>query len=115
MDWNWVRIDIPDFERPRGRTGRGLEFAERLDRLVVGPADADFVAGDFFDLVRESELVVDFEWAREGVVFESGDAEETPPVMGEQLDLLRLGFRLGVPLVAEVGEELVEGFGGFAG
>ena len=97
MDWNWVRIDIPDFERRGGRTGRGLEFAERLDRLMVGPANADFVAGDSFDFVRESELMADIERAREGVVFQAGDAEQTPPAMGEQLDLLGFGFRFGGP------------------
>ena len=29
--------------------------------------------------------------------------------------MLRLGFRLRIPLAAEVGEELVEGSGGFGG
>ena len=97
------------------RPSRGLEFAERLERLVVSPADADFIAGDPLDFIRENELVANFERAGEGVVFEARDAEEPPPVMGKQLDLLRLGFRLRVPLVAEVGDEMVEigdGLGG---
>ena len=79
MDRNWVRIDIPRFVRSR----RLLEFAERFDRLVVGAANADFVAGDPLDFVGESELVADLERAREGVVFEAGDAEQAPPMMGE--------------------------------
>ena len=92
-----------------------MEFAERFDRLVVGAANADFVAGDPLDFVGESELVADLERAREGVVFEARDAEEPPPMMGKQLDLLRLGFRLRVPLVAEAGDEAVEIGGGFGG
>ena len=84
-DRNWVRIDIRGFGRGRGgrRPTRGVEFTERLDGLVVGPADADFVAGDSLDFVGESELVADFEGAREGVVFEARDAEQAPPMMGE--------------------------------
>ena len=111
MDRNWVRIDIPRFVRSR----RLLEFTERLDCLVVGAADADFVAGDSLDFVGEGELVADFEGAREGVVFEACDAEETPPVKGKQVDLLRLGFGVRMPFVNEVGEEVVEIGGGFGG
>ena len=93
----------------------GLELAERLDGLVVGAADADFVAGDPLDFVGEGELVADFERAHEGVVFEARDAEEAPPVKGKQVDLLRLGFGFRMPFVSEVGEEVVEIGGGFGG
>ena len=79
MDRNWVRIDIPRFVRSR----RLLEFTERLDCLVVGAADADFVAGDPLDLVGQGELVADGERAGEGVVFQASDAEQAPPMMGE--------------------------------
>ena len=79
MDRNWVRIDIPRFVR----SWRLLEFTERLDRLVVGAADADLVAGDPLDLVGQGELVADGERAREGVVFQACDAEQAPPMMGE--------------------------------
>ena len=60
-----------------------LEFTKRLDRLVVGAADADLVAGDPLDLVGQGELVADGERAREGVVFQASDAEQAPPMMGE--------------------------------
>ena len=87
IDGNWVRIDILSFRAP----GPGLEFAECPDRLIVGATDAGFIAGDPLDFVGEGELVADFEGAREGVVFQTRDAEEPPPVMGERLDLLRFG------------------------
>ena len=108
MDRNWVRIDIPSF-------ARRLESAERLDRLVVGTADADFVAGNPLDFIRKDQLAADFERAREGVLFQARDAEEPPPMVGKQLDLLRLGFGLRVPLITEVNNEVVEIGGGFGG
>ena len=92
-----------------------MKLAERLDGLVVGAADAGFVAGDSVDFVGEGELVADLERAREGVILEASDAEEAPPVMSEELDLLRFGFGLRAPLVLQVREELVEGGGGFGG
>ena len=84
----------------------GLEPAERLDCLVVGAADADFVAGDSLDFVGEGELVADFERAREGVVFEACDTEETPPVKGKQVDLLRLGFGFRMPTSTRLARRL---------
>ena len=85
-----------------------MEFAERLDGLMVGAADADFVAGDALDFVREGELMPDIQGSGEGVVLETRDAEQTPPMMGDQLDLLRLGFGSRIPFVAEAGEEVIE-------
>ena len=116
MNGIWVRIDILFLERRGGGlTARRLEFAERLDRLVIGAADADLVPGDPLDFIGEDELAADFERTSEGTRFQARAAEEPPPMMSDQLDLLRLGLRLRVPFAAKVGEEVVETGGGFGG
>jgi hypothetical protein len=49
--------------------------------------------------------LADLELPGESVGFEARDAEETPPVMGDEVHLLRLGLR--APFFGQGGEELV--------
>ena len=89
---------------PIGWAAHGLQSAEGLDGLVVGAADVDFVARDSFHFAGKGETVANLERHREGIVFEAGDAAETPPLMGDQLHLLKLGFGLRGPLLTKAGD-----------
>ena len=112
---NWVRIVISLLAGHGRLTARGLELAEGLDGLVIGAADAEFVARDPFDFIGECELAADFERAGEGIALQPSDAKEPPPMMRDHLDLLRLGFGLRVPFFVEAGQEVIEIGGGFGG
>ena len=81
----------------------------------MGGSDRNWLRIAIWAFTLRHELAADFEWALEGAVFEAHDAEETPPVKGKQVDLLRLGFGFRMPFVNEVGEEVVEIGGGFGG